>query len=85
MLISDTPYPLPTRYLTTKAGLPLAYTDVGQGPPLLFIHGLGSYLPAWQKNIAFLSPHFRCLALDLPGFGKSGKEGVTPAWPFMPI
>jgi pimeloyl-ACP methyl ester carboxylesterase len=78
MQISDTPYPLPIRYLETEAGISLAYVEVGQGVPLLFLHGLGSYGPAWQKNMAYLSPHFRCLALDLPGFGKSGKERVTP-------
>lgn len=78
MQISDTQYPLHTRCLETEAGIRLAYADVGQGFPLLFLHGLGSYGPAWQKNISYLNTRFRCLAPDLPGFGKSGKEGVTP-------
>ncbi|WP_237144480.1 alpha/beta fold hydrolase [Pontibacter pamirensis] len=43
---------------------------------LYFIHGLGSYLPAWEKNIAELSRNYRTIALDLPGYGKSTKEGV---------
>jgi pimeloyl-ACP methyl ester carboxylesterase len=40
---------------------------------LIFVHGLGSYLPAWQKNIGVLKEKFRCIALDLPGYGKSSK------------
>ena len=82
MQIADTTYTLPTSYLTTSAGLRLAYTEAGQGFPLLFLHGLGSYFPAWQKNIPFLSWHYRCIALDLPGYGKSSKEGFKPGMGF---
>ena len=82
MEIADTHYPLHIQRLETAAGISLAYTNAGQGIPLLFLHGLGSYLKAWQKNIGFLSQHFRCLALDLPGFGKSSKEGFRPGMHF---
>jgi pimeloyl-ACP methyl ester carboxylesterase len=50
----------------------IAYTDEGSGSEtLLFIHGLASYMPAWRKNIAELSKSFRCISVDLPGYGKS--------------
>jgi pimeloyl-ACP methyl ester carboxylesterase len=54
------------------AGDPLHYIDLGgDGPPLLFIHGLGGNWTAWLENLpAFTSGH-RVLALDLPGFGGS--------------
>jgi pimeloyl-ACP methyl ester carboxylesterase len=78
MLVEDMHYSLPIRYLETAAGVRLAYTEVGQDFPLLFLHGLGSYLPAWSKNLPFLSQHYRCLAFDLPGYGKSSKKGFTP-------
>jgi pimeloyl-ACP methyl ester carboxylesterase len=43
----------------------------GDGPPLLWIHGLGGIWQNWLLNIpAFLDTH-RCLAIDLPGFGRS--------------
>jgi pimeloyl-ACP methyl ester carboxylesterase len=43
----------------------------GDGPPLLFIHGLGGIWQNWLLNIpAFMGTH-RCVALDLPGFGQS--------------
>lgn len=41
---------------------------------IIMIHGLGSYIPAWRKNVQDLSRHHRCIALDLPGYGKSSKE-----------
>ena len=43
----------------------------GDGPPLLFIHGLGGVWQNWLLNIpAFMGTH-RCVAFDLPGFGQS--------------
>jgi pimeloyl-ACP methyl ester carboxylesterase len=43
----------------------------GDGPPLLWIHGLGGIWQNWLLNIpAFMGTH-RCVALDLPGFGQS--------------
>lgn len=75
MLIADIPYPFLTKKLELAKGLQLAYADVGEGFPLLFIHGLGSAMPAWSRNIPYLSRHYRCLILDLPGYGKSSKEG----------
>jgi pimeloyl-ACP methyl ester carboxylesterase len=43
----------------------------GDGPPLLFVHGLGGLWQNWLLNIpAFMGSH-RCVALDLPGFGGS--------------
>jgi pimeloyl-ACP methyl ester carboxylesterase len=45
----------------------------GDGPPLLFIHGLGGVWQNWLLNIpAFMGTH-RCVAFDLPGFGQSER------------
>jgi pimeloyl-ACP methyl ester carboxylesterase len=82
MLIADTPYPLYTKHVGLSSGISLAYTEMGQGFPLLLVHGLGSYIPAWTKNLPFLSKHFRCIAIDLPGYGKSSKEGFTAGMEF---
>ena len=52
----------------------IAYTDEGNKESkdvLLFIHGLASYLPAWSKVIPLLKNHFRCIAIDLPGYARS--------------
>jgi pimeloyl-ACP methyl ester carboxylesterase len=43
----------------------------GDGPALLWIHGLGGIWQNWLLNIpAFMDTH-RCVAVDLPGFGQS--------------
>lgn len=56
----------------------IAFVDVGSGQnTLLFIHGLSSNLQSWKKNISELKNKYRCIALDLPGYGKSTKNSTT--------
>lgn len=53
----------------------VAFVDVGSGGrTLIFIHGLSSNLQSWTKNISKLKNSYRCIALDLPGYGKSTKN-----------
>ncbi|MCB0654286.1 MAG: alpha/beta hydrolase [Saprospiraceae bacterium] len=67
-------YPYPTKKIHLGKTVRIAYVDEGKGDyTLLMIHGLGSYLPAWQKNIEGLKNHFRCVAVDLPNYGKSSR------------
>ena len=54
-------------------GLLLHYVEEGQGPAIVLIHGLGGFAESWRHNIPELSGHGRVIALDLPGFGRSGK------------
>jgi pimeloyl-ACP methyl ester carboxylesterase len=73
----SSPYKYKTNSIILSDGTSLAYTDTGKGAEtILFIHGLGSYLPAWNKNIDELSKHYRTIAIDLPGYGKSSTEGI---------
>ncbi|MEP4091865.1 alpha/beta hydrolase [Reichenbachiella sp.] len=52
----------------------VAYVDEGEGDQtLLFVHGLATYLPSWYKNIEALKSNYRCIAIDLPGYGRSTK------------
>ena len=49
----------------------LFVTELGEGPPIVFIHGAnGNHLSWWQQIPAFASS-YRCLAYDQPGFGHS--------------
>jgi pimeloyl-ACP methyl ester carboxylesterase len=43
----------------------------GDGPPMLFIHGLGGRWQNWLLNIPEFMDTHRVVALDLPGFGAS--------------
>ena len=54
-------------------GLTMAYEDVGEGDPMVFLHGnpTSSYL--WRNIIPHLSGSYRCIAPDLIGMGDSDK------------
>lgn len=51
--------------------LQLNYIEAGKGETLLMIHGLGGNASHWKRNIETLSKKFRCIAVDLPGYGTS--------------
>ncbi|MEO1411702.1 MAG: alpha/beta fold hydrolase [Bacteroidota bacterium] len=77
-------YPYEVHHLELADSLRLAYVDEGAGAyTLLFIHGLGSNLQAWQKNIDVLKANYRCIALDLPGYGKSSRGAYPFDMPFF--
>ena len=45
------------------------YFRTGTGEPVILIHGGGSWLYSYQKNIDALSEHFEVFVLDMPGHG----------------
>lgn len=61
-------------------GLRLAHLDLGEGPPVLFLHGEPTWSFLWRKVIPSVrDAGYRCLAPDLPGFGRSDKP-IDIAW-----
>ena len=72
--MNELKYDYAVHYADLSGDIKLAYVDEGKGKEtILMIHGLGSYLPAWKKNISELSKYYRVIAVDLPGYGKSSK------------
>jgi pimeloyl-ACP methyl ester carboxylesterase len=57
----------------TIGGVTLNYRLEGQGEPLICIHGVGSYLEAWEGVVERLRDRFRILTFDLRGHGRSSK------------
>ncbi len=57
----------------TVNGLEMAYVEVGEGDPIVFLHGnpTSSYL--WRDIIPHVSDLGRCIAPDLIGMGDSDK------------
>jgi pimeloyl-ACP methyl ester carboxylesterase len=49
----------------------VAYSDLGQGPPLLFVHGFPLNRQLWQPQLEGLSDIARVIAPDLRGHGES--------------
>ena len=45
--------------------------DIGEGPVLIFIHGLAGCWQNWLENIPYFARNHRVIAMDLPGFGES--------------
>ena len=74
---SDLDYGFPSKFVTVN-GIKISYIDEGSGNnTLVLVHGLASNGGFWRSNIGELSKHYRVIAVDLPGYGKSDK-GVYP-------
>src|SRR5690606_4929719 len=65
-------YPFADRFLDID-GLRYHYVDEGSGEVLLFVHGNPTWSFAWRNFIKELSPHYRCIAVDHVGCGRSDK------------
>ena len=57
-------------------GARVNYVEIGDGPPLLFVHGLSGCWQNWLENIPYFARSHRVIAVDLPGFGAS----PMPPW-----
>lgn len=53
-------------------GTNMAYVDVGEGDPIVFLHGNPTPSYLWRNVIPYLLPFGRCLAPDYVGMGNSG-------------
>jgi pimeloyl-ACP methyl ester carboxylesterase len=52
-------------------GLEIAYERVGEGPPLVLVHGATVDSRIWQPQLACLADEFTVVAWDEPGAGRS--------------
>ncbi len=52
-------------------GQPVNVIELGEGPPLVFVHGLSGRWPNWLEQLPRVRGEHRVIALDLPGFGHS--------------
>ncbi|MDX1511680.1 MAG: alpha/beta fold hydrolase [Nitriliruptorales bacterium] len=56
-------------------GSSIHYQSMGEGPPVVFIHGLGGSSHVWYGVMQAMRQHHHCVALDLRGHGRSGTAG----------
>jgi pimeloyl-ACP methyl ester carboxylesterase len=59
-------------------GSPVNVIDIGPGPDagppvgtIVFVHGLSGSWQNWLENLPYFARSWRCIAMDLPGFGAS--------------
>jgi pimeloyl-ACP methyl ester carboxylesterase len=57
-------------------GATVNYAEIGEGEPILFVHGLAGCWRNWLENLPHFGRTHRAIALDLPGFGES----PMPSW-----
>ena len=74
-------YPFEDRW-ADAAGCRVHYVDEGSGPPLLLLHGNPTWSFLYRNVIAGVRDRFRCIAVDLPGFGLSTPP--RPGYGFTP-
>jgi pimeloyl-ACP methyl ester carboxylesterase len=54
-----------TQHIDLSAGR-ISYRDVGEGPPIVFVHGLLVNGQLWRKVTPALESDYRCIVPDLP-------------------
>ena len=68
------------RWITVD-GRPVNVIEIGEGPPLLFVHGHAGCWQNWLENIPYFAQTRRVIIPDLPGFGWSpmpaGEVSIT--------
>jgi 3-oxoadipate enol-lactonase len=57
-------------------GIDLAYSDEGQGPPIIFLHAFPLNQTMWKPQVAAFKEQYRVITIDLRGHGESD----APMW-----
>lgn len=65
-------------------GLNFAYHEVGEGEPVILLHGSGPGVSAWSNfryNLPVFAEQFRTIAPDMPGFGGTDLPELDEVYP----
>lgn len=63
-----------TTHIVLVEGTPVRYWAVGEGQPVVLIHGLSGSTLWWQHNTTAFAEHYRVYLVDLPGFGSMARR-----------
>lgn len=61
----------------------LAYNDIGNGYPIVLLHGFCEDKSLWKYIEKDLAKNYRVITLDLPGFGESRLEETEVSMEFF--
>jgi pimeloyl-ACP methyl ester carboxylesterase len=64
---------LPQDKVAAVYGQNIHYFEVGQGPTVILLHGMGGSKEQWFANIGALASKYHVYAIDQIGFGQSDK------------
>ncbi len=65
------------------SGISINFVELGEGRPLLLLHGLGGSWKDWTANLRPFSSAYHVIAIDFPGFGDSDKPEVEYSIPWL--
>ncbi len=65
------------RKTATIDGFDIAYLEGGSGEPLVLVHGFGADKDNFTQVSRALTPHYRVIIPDMPGFGESSKPDTV--------
>jgi len=64
-------------HTVASGDVPIHYVTLGEGKPVLFLHGFPDIWYSWRHQMAALEGDFRTVAMDLRGYNRSGQpKGV---------
>jgi haloalkane dehalogenase len=75
-------FPYQPHYIQVN-GLRVHYVDEGQGEIILCLHGEPTWSFLYRKMIPTLATHYRVMAMDFIGFGRSDKYADQEAYSFQ--
>ncbi|MCE7996935.1 MAG: haloalkane dehalogenase [Roseivirga sp.] len=58
-------------------GSRIHYKEMGEGDPILFVHGNLTHSYLWRDVMPRMAKHGRCIAVDLVGMGKSDRPRIA--------
>jgi hypothetical protein len=62
-------------------GWPIGYETVGEGEPVVMVHGLSGSTRWWSRNVQAVAERHRIYLVDLPGFGIMQACGADSSLP----
>jgi pimeloyl-ACP methyl ester carboxylesterase len=72
--------PAPHGKFATIKGKKIYYEESGKGTPFIMLHGFNGSASLWKSYIAEYEKHFRVIAVDLPGHGRSDYMDTTKVY-----
>ena len=57
-------------------GAELVYDEAGSGQTLVLVHGTGADASTWRRSMTDLAMHYRVIAYDRRGYGRSTHRPV---------
>ena len=71
---TDSFFGLEDKWIETAEGELTHYHEMGEGTPILFLHGSGTGVSAaanWWLNLPQIAEQARCIAIDTIGYGQT--------------